>query len=125
MKGKLAHLAGCGWFWIWALVGSGAALGAVSFAIGPLLWLPVLVVTIVMASSPQIRRSAFGLLTGMGALCLFVAWVQRRGPGEVCWQKGMSSGCDQYLDPRPWLAVGIVLVIAGIAAHAVRARRSG
>jgi len=123
MQAKLAHLAGCGWFWTWALVGCAGALGAVS--LGPLLLLPVFGLGLVMATSPRIRSSAFGLLTGAGALCLFVAWVQRRGPGEVCWQKGTATGCDQYLDPRPWLALGVILVVTGIAAHAVRARRSG
>jgi hypothetical protein len=112
-QARLDHLAGCGWFWTWALVGCGAALGAVSFAIGTVLWLPTLVVTIVMASSTRIRRSAFGLLTGGGAVCLFIAWVQRRGPSEG------------YLDPRPWLAIGVVLAVAGLVGHTVRSRRTG
>jgi len=123
MNAKLAHLAGCGWFWIWALVGCAVALAAVS--LGPLLLLPTLAAAAFMASRRRIRSSAFGLLTGAGALFLVVAWLQRRGPGEVCWQRGTASGCDQYLNPLPWLAIGIVLVVAGIAAHAVRARRSG
>jgi len=123
MNAKLAHLAGCGWFWIWALVGCAVALAAVS--LGPLLLLPTLAAAAFMASRRRIRSSAFGLLTGAGALFLVVAWLQRRGPGEVCWQRGTASGCDEYLNPLPWLAIGIVLVVAGIAAHAVRARRSG
>ena len=123
MHAKLAHLAGCGWFWLWALVGGAAALGAVS--LGPLLLVPVLAAAGVLASSARIRSSAFGLLTGAGVLCLFVAWVQRRGPGEVCWQKATSAGCDTYLDPRPWLAVGVLLVLAGIVGHTVRSRRTG
>jgi hypothetical protein len=123
MQARAAHLVGCGWFWAWAFIGCAAALAAVS--LGPLLFLPALAAGAFMATRPRIRASAFGLLTGAGALCLFVAWAQRRGPGEVCWQKGTATGCDQYLDPRPWLVLGVALVVSGIAAHAVRAHQSG
>src|ERR1051326_2650679 len=101
VQARLDHLVGCGWFWAWALVGGATALAAVS--LGPLLFIPALAVAGFMASRPRIRNSAFGLLSGAGALCLFVAWLHRQGPGTVCWQKGTASGCDQYLDPRPWL----------------------
>ena len=113
-----AHLAGCGWFWAWALVGCTAALGAVS--LGWLTLAPAAIAAALMASRPAIRHSAFGLLTGGGALLLLVAWVQRAGPGTVCWHTGTASGCDQHLNPLPWLLLGIALFIGGIAAHARR-----
>jgi hypothetical protein len=116
---RRAHLAGCGWFWAWALLGSAAALAVVS--LGPILAAPVLVIGAPMASRPRIRRSAFGLLSGAGVLLLYVAWVQRAGPGTTCWQTQTASGCDQHLNPLPWLLVGIVLFVGGIAAHARRA----
>jgi hypothetical protein len=115
-----AHLAGCGWFWVWALVGAVTALLAIS-SLGPILVAPVLMVAYLMASRPGIRRSAFGLLSGAGALLLYVAWVQRAGPGTTCWQTQTASGCDQHLNPLPWLLAGIVLFIGGITAHARRA----
>jgi hypothetical protein len=120
---RLDHLAGCGWFW--ALAGCGVALGMISFALGPLVLLPSLGVVTALASSARGRQSVFGLPAGAGAVCLFVAWVQRRGPGTVCWRKDLSSGCDQYLDPRPWLAIGLALFLGGIVAHAVRSRSAG
>ena len=122
---RLDHLAGCGWFWAWALAGCGLAFGMISFALGPLVLLPSLGVAVALASSARGRQSVFGLLTGAGVVCLFAAWVQRRGPGTACWRKEMSSGCDQYLDPRPWLAIGLALFLGGIVAHAVRSRRAG
>jgi hypothetical protein len=123
VQARVDHLVGCGWFWAWALVGCGAALGAIS--LGPLLELPILGVGIALASSPRVRQSAFGLLSGAGAVCLLVAWLQRRGPGTVCWQKANAAGCDQYLDPRPWLAIGILLLVGGLVGHAVRSRPDG
>jgi hypothetical protein len=110
--------AGWGWFCVWAFLGSAAALGAVS--LGPLLLLPVLVLGVFLSRRPAIRRSAFGLLTGAGTLLLFVAGVQRDGPGTTCWHTATASGCDQHLNPLPWLALGVVLVIAGFVAHARR-----
>jgi hypothetical protein len=113
-----AHLAGCGWFWAWALIGAAAAVAISS--LGPIFAVPVLLAAYLMASRPGIRRSAFGLLSGAGALLLYVAWVQRAGPGTTCWQTQTASGCDQHLNPLPWLLAGIVLFIGGIAAYARR-----
>jgi hypothetical protein len=70
-----------------------------------------------MASKPAIRRSAFGLLTGVGVLLLYVAWVQRAGPGTTCWQTATGSRCDEHLNPLPWLVAGIATFIGGIVGH--------
>jgi hypothetical protein len=105
---RLDHLAGCAWFWLWAVVGFGVALARIS--LGPLLLLPALAIGVRMALDDRARESAFGLLTGAGALCLLVAWIQRSG---------------DVLDPWPWLAAGIVLAVAGLAGHAIRSQRAG
>jgi hypothetical protein len=114
-----ARIVGCRWFWVWALVGSAAALTVVSF-VGFLLLPPVLLVGGFMASRRTIRRSAFGLLSGAGLLLLYVAWLQRAGPGTTCWQRGTSSGCDQHLNPLPWLIAGLALFVGGAVGHARR-----
>jgi hypothetical protein len=113
-----AHVADCRWFWAWALLGCAAALGFVS--LGVLVLAPVAVVGALMASKPAVRRSAFGLLTGVGVLLLYVAWVQRAGPGTTCWRTATASGCDQHLNPLPWLLAGLATFIAGIVGHARR-----
>ena len=90
---RRAHLAGCGWFWAWAVLGAAAALAIVS--LGPILAVPILLIAYLMASRPGIRSSAFGLLSGAGVLLLYIAWLQRAGPGNTCWQTQTASGCDQ------------------------------
>lgn len=108
---------GLGWAWFcaWVTVGVAAALGAVSF--GPLALAPAAIVGAAMFSREGIRRSAFGLLTGAGALLLVVAWVQRQGPGTTCWRTATGAGCDQHLNPIPWLVSGLLLVVLGVLAH--------
>ena len=109
---------GWGWFLVWAFLGAAVALGAVS--LGPLLLLPVALFGVFLLTRPAVRRSAFGLLTGAGALLLCVAWVQRDAPGTTCWHTATASGCDQHLNPLPWLIAGAALVVLGFIAHAHR-----
>ena len=69
------------------------------------------------------RRSAWGLLSGAGLIFLLVAYVQRDGPGTTCWHTATASGCDEHLDPRPWLFVGVVLLIVGVVGQLLRGRQ--
>jgi hypothetical protein len=110
------------WFWAWVLVGGGAALGLT--ALGPLALGPTVIVGLLLATRPAARSSAFGLLTGAGLLLLYVAWVQRAGPGTTCWQTATASGCEEHLNPLPWLTAGLALTAAGFVGDA-RTRRAG
>ncbi|HEY5474711.1 MAG TPA: hypothetical protein VIK32_16170 [Candidatus Limnocylindrales bacterium] len=109
------------WFLAWAAVGVGVALGIT--ALGPLAALPTLLVAILLIVRHHADRSALGILVGMGLLSLYVAYVQRKGPGTVYWHTATASGADQYLDPRPWLVAGILLVAVGVVAFLWRERR--
>lgn len=105
----------CLWFWIWAVVGATGGLGLVS--LGPLALVPAIIAAAAMARNPSARRSALGLLAGAGFLSLFVAYVQREGPGTTCWHTATASGCDQHLNPIPWLVGGLALVIGAVVAQ--------
>jgi len=117
-RSRRRHVAGWAWFWSWVVVGVGAASAAVS--LGPILALPIAVIAVAMASQPSIRRSALGLLTGVGVVLLYVAYAQRHGPGTTCWHTATASGCDQHLNPIPWLVIGLVFLIGGVVAYAKR-----
>jgi hypothetical protein len=64
------------------------------------------------------------LLAGVGAISLVVAFIQRRGPGTFCSSTATRSGCNQYLDPRPWLVVGVVMVVVAMALQVRAIRRA-
>jgi len=95
-----SHLLGCAWFWAWALLGAAAALGSVS--LGPLLTIPSLVVGVILYTRRG-AHGAFGLLSGIGAFLLVIAYIQRSG---------------QFYDPIHWLVAGIVFFTAGLVGHA-------
>lgn len=112
----------CVWFWVWAAVG---ALGILSLDLGTITAVPALIIGALIATKgDRNHRSTFGLLTGAGLPLLWVAWVQREGPGTTCWHTATGAGCDQHLDPVPWLVIGITLVLGGVLAQTRRNRQA-
>jgi uncharacterized membrane protein len=108
---RLAPRSQLPWFFAWAAVGSGFALGISALGV---FTIPVaLLVTVLLVVRHHADRSALGILVGVGLISLYVAYVQREGPGTVHWHTATASGSDQYLDPRPWLVAGILLVAVG------------
>jgi len=102
------------WFVLWTALGAAATLASLSLQIlaAPL----VVVVVLVLVARGAVSRAAFGLLAGAGLVALYVAYVQRKGPGVVTWHTATASGAEEYMDPRPWLIAGGILVAAGILA---------
>jgi len=111
-----------GWFAAWIVVGCALALGAISFAVGPLVFIPAGVIAVLMLRKPAARRSAYGAAIGIGLLLLFVAYVNREGPGTTCWENGTTMGCGEHLNPLPWLLLGVAFVTGGLVAYRLRHR---
>jgi hypothetical protein len=107
-------------FTAWAALGCLAGLGSLSVLVGiaPL----TAVVVLALIARHSVSRAAFGMFTGIGAACLLVAYLNRRGPGLVAWHSATSAGVDEYADPRPWLAAGLALAGIGLAAFLWRRR---
>ena len=51
------------------------------------------------------------------------SFVNVIGSGVSFIQGGTSAGCDEHLNPLPWLVLGLALVVGGIAAHRLHDRR--
>lgn len=100
MQQALAHSKACGWFWAWAIVGAAFGLGVTS--LGIFLVVPATLAVVFMTRHRPIR-GAFGVATGVGAVLLLIAYIQRSG---------------EFYDPVHWLVPGLVLFTAGLVGHA-------
>jgi hypothetical protein len=114
------HLAAWGGFCAWAFFGTASAFGLL--ICGTLAVLPILLGVWLLATPPSLRRSWFGVMTGVGLTLLYIAYVQRRGPGITCWHTATAGGCEEHLNPLPWLIAGAALVLLGFIAQARRMR---
>jgi hypothetical protein len=106
----------------WAIVAwavAGACLALVVSAIG-VFTVPVGIVLVVVLLVARRFTESPAVLVGAGALPLYVAWLNRSGPGRVCSATATGESCVDATSPWPWLAVGVLLVVAG-AVVAVRA----
>ena len=86
------------WFTAWLLVGAGYALSFIGIASIGLFVLPLPV--------------------------LYVAYLNRAGPGTICTTVAGGQECHDEWSPWPWLAVGVILFVVGVAAFIDRQRRA-
>jgi hypothetical protein len=112
-------------FCSWIVVGACAFVALLTpFTVGWVAALAATAGTVALLSRPEGRTgAAFGALTGAGALPLYVAWLNRDGPGTVCTTTATSSHCVDEWSPWAWLSVGVLLIAVGAGAF-VLARRS-
>ncbi|MGZ4713791.1 MAG: hypothetical protein ACXVJ7_05535 [Acidimicrobiia bacterium] len=114
---------GWGWYFAWFAVGAAytlAALGAMSIGI---LVLPVAVAaTIVVATRRTSSVGLPGLVSGFGLPFLYVAFLNRDGPGTVCSVSANATDCTDEMSPWPWLVMGVVLIAVGVLVFVRRSR---
>ena len=110
-------------FALWAAVGAGGVLGVLT---APTIGLFVLPLTVALAAvlvwRRRVRLAGPGIVTGLGLLPCYIAYLNRGGPGVVCTTSATGGSCTQEWSPWPWLAVGAGFVVAG-AVLQVRASR--
>ena len=114
---------GWGRFAAWLLLGVGysfAVLGAMTIGV---LILPVVIVGTLLVR-PRAKGGTPGLLSGLGLPPLYVAFLNRDGPGTVCASlPGGGQRCADEWSPWPWLVVGIALVVSGVLVFRSRRKR--
>ena len=104
------------WFFVWVALGGAIAFGLLAF--GFLGLIPAALVAVAVATRfPESHQSLFGLVSGIGIMLLVIAYQNREGPGTTCWHTATASGCDEHLNPLPWLLVGVVLFVSGAVAQ--------
>jgi hypothetical protein len=95
---------GVGWCFV--------VLGALSIGV---FILPVAIIaTVVLARQPGAREHTAGVLSGLGFPILYVAFLNRHGPGMHCTTTPTSESCSEHTTPVPFLVSGIALVALGV-----------
>ena len=113
-------------FFAWAAVGAGACVAVLSVpSIGVFVAPPVIAAAVFLLRWPRSRTTAmFGAASGLGLVLLYVAYLNRGGPGDVCSTTASGQSCVTEWSPWPWLAAGIALFAFGVAAFVLLPRIS-
>jgi len=108
-------------FLAWTAVGAGACFALLSLlSIGVYVALPVLAATVLLLRWQRGGDAAmFGAISGAAVVLLYIAYLNRGGPGEVCVTTASSQTCTTEWSPWPWFGAGIALFAAGVAAFAL------
>jgi len=110
----------------WLLAGAGYALSLIGAASIGLFVLPLPVLaTVLLARRQPAARGLPGLISGLGVPLLYVAYLNRAGPGTICTTVTGGQECTGEWSPWPWLAAGVILLVLGVAAFVGRQRRAG
>jgi hypothetical protein len=108
-------------FLVWVLVG--AVFSLASMTIGFLVLPVALVALLATLKWGSSGKSSVGLISGVGLPLLYVAYLNRDGPGWVCRTYGNGAQtCEDAGSPWPWLLIGTALVLTGVLLFE-RARR--
>jgi hypothetical protein len=113
-------------FFAWAALGAGICMsGLAVLSIGLFVAPFVIGGLIALLLWPGSRTSAaLGVISGLGLVPLFVAYLNRGGPGDVCTTSASGGqSCTTEWSPWPWLGAGLALVALGAVAFGLlRAR---
>jgi hypothetical protein len=113
------------WFTAWLLVGAGYAVSLIGIASIGLFIVPLPVLATVLLVWRQPAASGLpGLISGLGVPFLYVAYLNRAGPGTICSLVTGGQECNDEWSPWPWLAAGVILLVLGVAAFVCRQRRA-
>ena len=103
------------WAHAWWLA-SGALLG---LGVGSILTIGIFVLpvgialVVVGALAPRFcNRSALAAVAGLALPVLYIAWLNKGGPGEVCTSNSTGTSCTDAWSPWPFVAVGLFLLAA-------------
>jgi hypothetical protein len=111
----------------WGAIGALVSFGVAGLAsIGLALLAAAAVLVGVALAVPSMRRPCVpGLLVGLSTAPLYIAWLNRSGPGLVCTTTTESSSCIDEWSPWPFVATGVLLAAGGLALLVNDRRRTG
>lgn len=103
-------------FFAWPLVGAALAvsvLGAMTIGLFVLPFATAGLLALLRWGGN--RKSSIGLISGVGLPFLYIALLNRGGPGMVCSSyKNGGQACTEEYSPWPFILIGAVLVAVGV-----------
>jgi len=108
----------------WCVVGAALALSILTLlTIGPFVLLVTFFLIGLMLWRMEFGWAMAGMISGAGLPLLYVAWLNRHGPGEVCTRTATSVTCTDEWSPWPFVVAGAVLLAGGVVAFALNRSR--
>jgi hypothetical protein len=108
----------------WCVAGAGLCLGILSIlTIGPFVLLVTLMLCGFLLYRVDFGWGMAGLLAGSAVPLMYLAWLNRGGPGTVCTGDSRAMSCGDEWSPWPFLVVAVALVVAGVAMFVLRRDR--
>ena len=110
-------------FLMWGVAGVGLCFGVLSIlTVGPFVLLVTLALCGWLLYRADFGWGMLGLLVGAAVPLLYVAWLNRDGPGTVCTVDGPVTSCGDEVSPWPFVAMALVVAVIGLVSF-VRLRR--
>ena len=100
----------------WTVVGALVGLGIASLlTIGLVLLLVAGVLAVVgFRLRPLRNHSVAAVPAGLGVAALYLAWLNRGGPGRVCETTDTKTSCIDAWSPWPFLVLAVILFAATV-----------
>jgi hypothetical protein len=100
----------------WVAVGAGLSFGVLSIlSIGVFVLAVTIVAAFFLGRRSDAEAGVAGLVSGFGLPLLYVAFLNRSGPGTICDTTSSSTSCSDQWSPWPWLLIGSALILVGLA----------
>jgi hypothetical protein len=113
-----------GLYLAWVAVGAGVSFGVLSIlSIGVFVLAVTIVATFFLGRRSDAGAGVAGVVSGFGLPLLYIAFLNRSGPGMVCDTTSTSTSCSDQWSPWPWLLIGSALILVGLAWFIAASRR--
>ena len=108
----------------WTLTGAVGGFGLAGLLTVGVVILPVAVaMTVVGVLVPRLRdESMAAVLAGLAVPALWIAWLNREGPGLVCSTSASGETCVEEWSPWPFLIAAVLLVAAAASLYVLLSR---
>lgn len=102
----------------WALTGTLLGFGIAGLATIGVFLIPIAIALALIGIVRYRDGSAIALVGSLGAAPLYIAWLNREGPGTVCRTVDDLTECADQWSPWPFFVVGLTLLVIPLVVSA-------